>query len=148
MTLLIFELVLVSWKRLKHNDNMFAEYKIPTGFYLVISNVGVVNAYTAFTFKDEEKVDDIKNFVIQSSCISFMHHVSTLALIVVLGWHYPDYFEHWISPKFRLSPCEERFYWVFFVVLLIGVYSLTTTLYRARHITTVERKKTTSKNKR
>ena len=57
---------------------------------------------------------------------------------MVLGWHYPDAFEHWNSPEFLFSPRKRDFYWIFSIAILVGVYSLTVILYRAPNITTVE----------
>ena len=143
MILLIFELVLITWMRVRKNTGWDNGEKSIAAFYLVFSNVGVVNAYTflgAFNKKDEEEEEYIINFVRRSSIIAFLHHSTVLVAIMVLGWNYPDTFEHWSSPSFLLSPSNQLFYSVFTVVLLIGVYSLTVILYRAHKISTVEQK--------
>ena len=146
IALMIAELILISWIRVKNKKDWNGFQKFAVGFYLVISNIGVVNSYTFFNVLDEkedkERDDEIINFVRRSSIISFIHHVTTLILIMVIGLNYPDTFEHWTSPKFLLSPCEPHFYYAFTIVILIGVYSLTVVLYRAHHISTVERNET------
>ena len=148
MVLLFFELIVVTWIRMKNSTDSDTATKVLNGFYLLFSNIGVVNAYTFFNgwmMEDDdlnEKDEDIIKFVRQSSIITFIHHSSVLVFIMVLGWHYPDAFEHWNSPTFWLSPCKQLFYFVFIVVLLIGVYSLTVILYRAKNISTVQDKHT------
>ena len=146
IALLVSELILISWVRVKNNKEWSYRLKFAVGFFLVFSNIGVVNFYTLFNSSDEkedqERDEEIINFVRRSSIITFIHHLTTLILIMVIGWNYPDTFEHWTSPKFLLSPCESHFYYVFTIVILIGVYSLTVVLYRAHHISTVERNET------
>ena len=66
---------------------------------------------------------------------------------MIIGWKYPDSFEHWNSSKFWLSPDNPHFYSVFFFVLFIGVYSLTVILYRAHNISTVDRKQNLAKKR-
>ena len=138
--LLVLELVIVTWFRFKNLNSMNdfgLKDKVFDGFYLVIGNIGVVNAYSLYV-DENEKEEDIQKFVRQSTITSFLHHASILIFIMVLGWNCPDAFEHWNSSTFLLPPGDERFYWVFSFVLLIGVYSMTTVLYRARHIITVK----------
>ena len=153
MIVLIFEQGLITWIRVKKQENWPNEVKALFGFYLIFNNIGVVNAYTLFNgmcywIKEfrlrriKEKEEEIINFVCQLSIVTFIHHSTVLVSIMLIGWNYPDTFEHWTSPKFLLSPCEPYFYFVFTVVLLIGVYSLTVILYRARNISTVRRKET------
>ena len=116
--------------------------KVGTVFYLVVTNIGVVNTYTILNVFEEkgeenEEVENIIEFVRKSSIITFLHHSTILFLIIILGWKYPDAFEHWTSPNFQLSPRDDSFYWVFSFVIFMGIYSLTVILYRARNITTV-----------
>ena len=142
IALMVSELILISWIRVKNNKEWHK--KILVGCCLVFSNIGVVNSYTLFNNEVEKKERDeeIINFVRRSSIITFIHHLTALILIMVIGWNYPDTFEHWTSPNFLLSPCETYFYFVFTVVILIGVYSLTVVLYRAHHISTLKRNET------
>ena len=144
MILLICELIGVTWVRLKNNKQLsFTD--INNGLYLVFSNIGVVNTYTIFQidrkFGEKENDTDIKNFVRKSSIITFSHHLTVLVFILIIGGNYPGAFEHWSSRKFWLTPGTERFYWVFSVVILVGIQSLTAILYRVRHITNFECRK-------
>ena len=149
MVLLILENIIFSWIRFKNNTDYDLAMKIGSGFYLLFTNLGVVNAYSmmsAALFDDNDDRDkiekeddnDVINFVRHSSIVTFIHHTLILSSIMVSGWHYPDAFEHWNSPEFLFSPRNRDFYWLFSVVILVGVYSLTVILYRARNITTVE----------
>ena len=147
--LLICELIGVTWVRLKNNKKLsFTE--INNGLYLVFSNIGVVNTYTIFQidkkYGEKENDTDIKNFVRKSSIITFSHHLTVLVFILIIGGNYPEAFEHWSSRKFWLTPGTERFYWVFSVVILVGILSLTAILYRVRHITNLQCRKDSLKS--
>ena len=127
------------------NNKKLSFTEINNGLYLVFSNIGVVNTYTIFQidrkFEEKENDTDIKNFVRKSSIITFSHHLTVLVFILIIGGNYPEAFEHWSSRKFWLTPGTERFYWVFSVVILVGILSLTAILHRVRHITNFQRKK-------
>ena len=77
------------------------------------------------------------NFVRRSSIANFLHHTITLSTIVIVASYDPSAFDKWISSDFILKATNQEFYWIFGIVLLIGCYSLTVTLYRASHITMV-----------
>ena len=57
-----------------------------------------------------------------------------------MGMCDPKMMEHWSSSNFVLKPTLRDFYWTFVFTFVIGVYSLTSILYRARHIVTYDTK--------
>ena len=138
----MLELYIIAWMRYKKlQDGVKYEFMVNA----VTSNLGVMNAYAFFQDKVIEKEEDIKKFVRNSSIATFLHHTITLSAIMIMAWYDPkgEYLslEHWSSKDFLLNPTFNEFFWVFGCVLVTGCYSLTVTLYRVPHITSVDANK-------
>ena len=135
LTLLVIELTYFAWNRNKKREVSLPKKLIRT-YLLVTSNLTVMNARTIHELKEEEQEEksNIEQFLKNSSLITFFHHSITLLIILFICLYHPQFFVHWTEPHFWLKPSIERFYWVFGITLLMGVYSLTVILYRIRHI--------------
>ena len=147
LTLLAIEISALAWMRCKKiegsrefwedlDKEQQGQSNIMDTFGLVVSNFGVMTA--SVVTGENEDVKEIEKFVRCSSILTFIHHSVILTLIMILGWYDPNYMDHWTSPEFRLHPTSERFFWMFGSTLMMGCFSLTTILYRARNIATLE----------
>ena len=87
--ILVIELGRVSWKRFrKLNDR-------DSTFQVTISNLGVLNSYAfvmgARPFRNEdEDEEDVNNFIVRSSVVTFVHHSIVIGVIMTIGYFYPS----------------------------------------------------------
>ena len=95
-----------------------------------------MNAYTFNPFSYDYKEDDevVKTYVRNSSIVIFIHHIIVLSVIISLALHDPSFLPHWTSSEFRLNPNDYHCFYIFGITMLMGCYSLTVILYRAKHL--------------
>ena len=128
LTILFVMQTMITWTRRK-------QLKLHKTFQLVVSNIGVVNAYSRFqtetTVAEDEK--NVVKFIKHSAIATFTFHSTMLIIIMIIGHSFPTAMEHWyIDPcNFPLQPGMQSFFWVLAVVLFMGLYSLTAIIYRA-----------------
>ena len=116
---------------------------------MVVHNVGNMNTQNLKPMReiafiniseDGEVEDDkeIAKFIRQSSIITTIHHYAVLSLIMIMATFDPYYYDHWTSQDFFLKPTTQEFYWAFCMTLVIGFYSVTVLLYRAKNISQLQ----------
>jgi hypothetical protein len=130
LTLLTIEVGVLAWMRCK---KMKGEEKFVDFIALIVSNFGVMTA-SLYNTGLEEDPKEVEKFVKRSSIVTFIHHTVVLSVIMVLGQHFPNLMCHWTAPMFRLKPTCERFFWMFGTTIMMGVFSLTSILYRSTNI--------------
>ena len=135
IVILFIELAILSCRRNKDKIEEIGQALIEI-IYTCVSNMSVMNAYPFMSFQHNEQ--DAKSFLRNSSVVTFLHHSVMLIIIMMLAVYNPTYFDHWSWPEFQLKPDECHFYWVFGCTWLMGCYSLTVTLYRAKNIVEIE----------
>ena len=141
--ILFVELVVVATIRItKSKEDIENTFK--SICFLVVTNIGSMNAYSIVNgdddFKEDEK--DVASFIKTSAIVTTIHHFLVMIVIVAIGSVNSSLLRHWESPEFLLKPSEHDFYWAISVTIGFGIYSLVLLLYRARNIVAVEKKKT------
>ena len=119
-----------------------------SAYFLGLSNIGVLNAYSANTLQQGGDVDSKRtsSFVRISSIATFLHHSTVLTSILILSWCYEDYFYQEQFEGVILKPDTRDFYWVFAMNFLIGFYGLVLSLAMARTIVEIDIKEGTKKS--
>ena len=138
ISMLVIEISIIGWMRHREMDNrMDAFLKVAN---LTLGNIGVMTAYSFLSKPDNE--ESAQKFVCRSSIVVFLHHTVTLSVIMVLVWHDPNSMEHWSWSSFLLNPTQTTSYhdlfWTFGCSILMGCYSLTVVMFRARNIAAVD----------
>ena len=117
--ILLIELGWVSWMRFRKSN-----LKNPKKFtaQIMISNIVVLNSY-AFGQIDDRFEDEksIKRFVLLSTLITFAHHASILAIIMVIGYIQPP--EFFIS-TLKIEAGSEDFNLMLGGLIGVGILSL------------------------
>ena len=131
IAILLVTQTMIAWTRYKKLRSAIGNTKQLT-FLLVASNIGAVNALPPGSQNAEED-QNVVQFIKNSTLASFIHHSALLIFIMTVAYIFPDAMNHWSSScNFRLKPGTHAFWGVFGVVFLMGIFSLTTILYRAR----------------
>lgn len=135
--ILITVLAGLSW--IRYEDESYYE-RFTHAYFLTLSNVGVLNAYSASTIETgaDTDTDKTSRFVRISSVVAFMHHSAVLASIIILSFYDEKYFYQEQFKNVILKPDTRDFYWVIAVVLIIGFYGLLLSLAMARRIVDIE----------
>ena len=138
LALLFLELVLVAWLRCRVlKDKKEALVNVA---HLTLGNIGVLNAFAFENLENRRRENDkhVKNFVVRSSVITFLHHTTVIIVIIFIGCYKPNLFHQnlIIRPyNDNENKYNERFFWLLGGLLSMGIYSLTVILYRADKIT-------------
>ena len=106
---------------------------------LGVSNVGMIGA-NEFMWEELKQAQwqvnryykETNKFIKLSSAISFLHHTTTLSVILALVSQDPNYFEHWGWPSFIIKNYGGYFYdhmyWVFALNISMGIIGLSSSL--------------------
>ena len=136
-------------------------------YWSSLTNLGVLNANNLSDFlalEDDEAMkrgstpqlrssDQLKGaqkFIRRSSIITFVHHASTLSVIMALSTHYPEFFGNSTAGHYDnliLTPTGCHFYTVFGGTMVLGFYATILTLYEARMVVDVQKEKLRDFNK-
>ena len=123
-SILVLELAVLSWQRYKDDKRIINRFT--NAYFLCLSNIGVLNAYSPSTkvYNADTDINRARKFIRVSSTTTFLHHSIVLSSIMILSFLYPDYFcqEHFHT--LRLKPDIRDFYVIIAVTLLIGFYSM------------------------
>ena len=131
IAILLVTQTMIAWTRYKKLRGAIDNTKQLT-LLLVASNVGGVDALPLGS-KHAEEDQNVVHFIKNSTLASFIHHSALLIFIMTVAYIFPDAMSHWSSScTFPLKPGTHAFWGTFGVVFFMGIFSLTTILYRAR----------------
>ena len=108
------------------------------GYLLTISNVGTMNTYSVTSYGEKENDEYVQNCVLHTSIATFVHQDIVLSVFVILAMYEPTFFSDLAFPDFQLKSSHLHLFTAFGFVFLMGVYSLTVILCRAKNIAKVE----------
>ena len=120
--ILLFELGWISWIRYRKWSEMSDALKY--AFQLMMYNLGVLCFYVIGQWNLSEEEEDIKNFTIRSTLVTFFHHITVMVIIMIIGFVQPDFF----IPAVVFTPAKGWFYPLIGSVIGMGVFSLIVTL--------------------
>lgn len=122
--ILILELAVLSWHR--YNDDNRIINRFTNAYFLCLSNIGVLNAYSPSTKVNNADADinEARKFIRRSATATFLHHFIILSSIMILSFCDQEYFNQEEFKDVILKPDSRDFYWVIVGTLVIGFYSL------------------------
>jgi len=134
---LFMELALISYLRYRNMDDKFRRFE--DIYYLCISNVGVLNAYSIGRIDEDEEPDNkgASRFIRYSSIIVFLHHTFMLIFIANIDRVSPGYLEDKVYKDLILKPNNVQFNWAIAMVIVIGFYGLMLSLALAKKIANI-----------
>ena len=126
--ILLLELGWMSWIRFRKlsDKKKIIKYVLQ----LAISNVGVMNSYAFDQGSDEgnsveEDGDDIKKFIVRSALVTCFHHITTLVIIMVIGYVQPEFF----VATLIITPTKGGFYTLMGTLIGMGGLCIIVTLF-------------------